>query len=197
MSKSEPGHEALGRCFPSPPLDRHSLCHLLSMSPGWKQRGLRIMLTEFLVPKCILGLTTPLPCKRFVCQRAFPLNLSPGHCRMKLSAPGRCFLVGEVSQLEVEVEITLGCSQGIMHVDATCCGGREAGDSRAAQLLSSRLLFVFISVLPPPLPHPGLPPDSSLSQACALLISPSLLCMGPSLSPGPPPHSQNPSKAPP
>lgn len=57
----------------------------------------------------------------------------------------------KMSQLEIEVNITLDCLWGIMHVDATC-GETEAGYSWAVPHLNSCFLFDLISVLPPPMP---------------------------------------------
>lgn len=58
---------------------------------------------------------------------------------------------GQVSQLELGVEIPLNPPWGLMHVKATYCGGAEAGSSWASDL-NSCFLFVLISILPLALP---------------------------------------------
>ena len=77
-----------------------------------------------------------------------------------------------------------------MHADATCCGGTKAGNSSLYHIQTSVSYLTLSPSCPSLHLHPGLPPDSSLPQDCALLIFSPLLYQCPSLFPGPLLHPQ-------
>lgn len=129
---------------------------------------------------------------------SFPTKPHLGHSGMNLLLRGRCFL---------ECEILARChswrwrwrSPQIAH-GASCTRMPHTVEKprlETAFCTISKLLFpiYLISILPQTLPHPGLPPDSSLPQDCALLLFPPPLCTCLSLSPGSLLHPQNPPKA--
>lgn len=163
-------------------------CHLLSMSPGWKQRTWEVMLSEFL----LLSVAEIYSLQEIHVSVSFSTKPWPGPQWDKFAfiwqVLSGVWNTGKASQLEVEVEITPDCPWVVIYVDATFCGETEAGNSSLHHIQSLvsclTLSLSFVSRF-------------LTAQDCALLISlRSCACALP-LSPAPLLYPQNPPKAPP
>lgn len=165
-------------------------CHLLSMSPGWKQRTWEVILSEFL----LLSVAEIYSLQEIHVSVSFSTKLWPGPQWDKFAFIWQVLSGVEIQWRHHSWRITPDCPWGIIYVDATFCGETEAGNSCLHHIQSLISYLTFLCLVPAFAPIQAFVSRFLTAQDRTLLISlHSCACVLP-LSPGPLLYPQNPPK---